>query len=93
MSIEVSFATLFQRSRYARETDSRDVSPMSNRREVFAVAVVAFAAFRFFDILKPPPVRQLEKLPAGWGILADDLGAGVYANIVSQLVLRLWLPR
>ena len=50
--------------------------------------VVAYLGFRFFDGLKPPPVRQLEKLPAGWGIVADDLAAGVLANIVCQIVLR-----
>ncbi len=55
-------------------------------------AGVAFFAFRFFDITKPPPARQFEKLPAGWGIVADDLAAGVYANIASQLILRLALP-
>jgi phosphatidylglycerophosphatase A len=51
-----------------------------------------FIFFRFFDIVKPPPARQLEKLPAGWGVLLDDLAAGIYANIASQLVLRLALP-
>ncbi len=50
---------------------------------------VAFVAFRIFDITKPPPARQLEKLPAGWGILLDDLAAAVYANILCQIVLRL----
>ena len=50
---------------------------------------VGFAMFRLFDITKPPPVRQLEKLPQGWGVLVDDLAAGVYANIASQLILRL----
>lgn len=48
----------------------------------------ALVAFRVFDVLKPPPVRQLEKLPRGWGVLADDLMAGVYANVVCQLVGR-----
>ncbi len=51
-------------------------------------AGVAFVAFRVFDIIKPPPARQLERLPAGWGMLCDDLAAGVYANIVSQVLLR-----
>jgi phosphatidylglycerophosphatase A len=51
-------------------------------------AVFVFLAFRVFDILKPPPARQLEKLPEGWGILADDLMAAVYANLACQLVLR-----
>ena len=52
-------------------------------------AGAAFVAFRFFDIIKPPPIRRLEKLPGGWGIVADDLLAGVYANITLQLILRL----
>jgi phosphatidylglycerophosphatase A len=53
--------------------------------------LIAFIAFRIFDIIKPPPARQLEKLPAGWGILLDDLAAGVYASIGCQIVLRLIL--
>jgi phosphatidylglycerophosphatase A len=51
----------------------------------------AFLAFRIFDITKPPPARQLESLPEGWGILLDDLAAAVYANLVCQVVLRLVL--
>ncbi|MDP7135528.1 MAG: phosphatidylglycerophosphatase A, partial [Planctomycetota bacterium] len=43
------------------------------------------------DTLKPPPVRRLEKLPSGWGILSDDLAAGLGANVVCQIVLRLGL--
>ncbi len=53
----------------------------------------AFCAFRLFDISKPPPARQLEKLPWGWGILMDDLAAAVYANLTCQLLLRWGLPR
>jgi phosphatidylglycerophosphatase A len=56
-----------------------------------AIVATAFLAFRAFDILKPPPVRQCERWPAGWGIAADDLVAGVYANLAAQLLLRLWL--
>lgn len=42
---------------------------------------VGFFAFRFFDILKPPPVDWLEEnLPGGWGVMADDIAAGVYAG-------------
>jgi len=58
---------------------------------MWVTCLVGFAAFRVFDIIKPPPVRQLEKLPQGWGALADDLAAGIYANVVGQIVLRLWL--
>ncbi|MGC9455593.1 MAG: phosphatidylglycerophosphatase A family protein [Phycisphaerae bacterium] len=52
-------------------------------------AGAGFVAFRAFDIVKPPPARQLEKLPHGWGVAADDLIAGLYANILAQLFLRL----
>ena len=54
-------------------------------------AGVAFAAFRVFDIVKPPPVRRLERIPGGLGIVADDIAAGVYANVFSQLALLLLL--
>jgi phosphatidylglycerophosphatase A len=45
----------------------------------------AFVLFRLFDIWKPPPVRQLEALPGGTGIVADDVMAGVYAALVLFL--------
>ena len=47
--------------------------------------LAAFALFRLFDIWKPAPVRQLEALPGGWGIVADDLMAGLYAALVLFL--------
>jgi phosphatidylglycerophosphatase A len=40
---------------------------------------VAFVLFRVFDACKPPPLRRLERTAGGWGIVLDDLGAGVYA--------------
>ncbi len=55
-------------------------------RAVWVVGA-AFALFRVFDVLKPPPARQLERLSAGWGILCDDLAAGVMTNVVLQLAL------
>ena len=62
-----------------------------DRREYWALLAV-FVAFRIFDILKPPPAKQLERLPYGWGILLDDLAAAVYANIACQLLLRWAFP-
>lgn len=53
--------------------------------------VLAFALFRIFDIWKPVPVRQLEKLPGGVGIVADDMMAGVYAGLVLFGLGRLHL--
>ena len=44
--------------------------------------VVAFIAFRIFDIIKPGPVRKMEKIPGGWGIMADDVMAGIMAYFV-----------
>ena len=52
---------------------------------------LGFALFRLFDVTKPWPIRKLEKLPLGWGILADDLGAGVYAAVISVLCIQ-FLP-
>jgi phosphatidylglycerophosphatase A len=49
--------------------------------------VVSFILFRGFDIFKPPPLRSLERFPGGWGIMLDDLGAGLYAFLVMQLLL------
>lgn len=47
---------------------------------------LAFLLFRLFDVLKPPPLRALEKLPGGWGIVADDVGAAGYAAVVLYLL-------
>ena len=52
--------------------------------------VLGFYLFRFFDVLKPPPIRRLESLPGGFGIVADDLAAGIYANIVLQFIARVF---
>lgn len=49
--------------------------------------VVALALFRFFDIVKPLGVRKMENFNGGWGIMADDILAGVYGFIVLQLLL------
>jgi phosphatidylglycerophosphatase A len=60
---------------------------------VAAVLFGQFFLFRVFDVWKPPPARQLERLPGGLGILLDDLFAGLYANIVGQLFWWLAAPR
>lgn len=53
--------------------------------------IAAFLVFRLFDITKPPPARRLENLPGGWGIVVDDLVAGVYALLLLA-VLHVALP-
>ncbi len=47
--------------------------------------LAAFFIFRAFDVAKPPPVRYLEKLPGGYGVVLDDVMAGIYTNLVLQL--------
>lgn len=48
--------------------------------------LIALVLFRLFDILKPFPVRRLEQLPGGWGIVFDDVAAGLYALLVASLI-------
>ena len=52
--------------------------------------VAVFILFRIFDIIKPPPVRQLERLPGGLGIIADDLAAGIYTAASIYFWNWLW---
>jgi phosphatidylglycerophosphatase A len=53
--------------------------------------LLGFILFRGFDIVKPPPVRQLEQLPEGLGIVMDDVAAGVYAFGIMQLLFHIGL--
>lgn len=48
--------------------------------------LAAFFLFRFFDIFKPLGIRRLEKVGGGWGVVLDDMLAGVYANVVVQVL-------
>lgn len=54
------------------------------------LGLVAFALFRLFDIWKPYPIKLLDKYPKGWGIMLDDVLAGVYALLVLS-VFRVWI--
>jgi phosphatidylglycerophosphatase A len=49
--------------------------------------LLGFALFRFFDILKPGPVDSAQRLPGGWGIMADDVLAGIFANVTLRVVM------
>ena len=61
-------------------------------KEIIIFTLAGFLLFRVFDIIKPPPVRQLEKVSGAWGVLLDDVMAGIYAQIILQIVWRLgWL--
>jgi len=48
--------------------------------------LLGFILFRAFDILKPYPISKLERLPGGWGIMADDAGAGIFAAVILVIV-------
>jgi phosphatidylglycerophosphatase A len=49
--------------------------------------LTAFVLFRFFDIAKPFFIRRLEELPGGWGVMADDILAGIYSNLLVQVIV------
>ena len=51
--------------------------------------MIGFVAFRGFDIVKPFPARAAEALPRGWGVMADDVVAGLYAHLTVRLLA--WL--
>lgn len=55
--------------------------------KTFIAVALAFTTFRLFDIIKPEPVNKLQKLPRGWGVMMDDVMAGIYANFACQLLL------
>ncbi|MDO8795420.1 MAG: phosphatidylglycerophosphatase A [Vicinamibacterales bacterium] len=50
-------------------------------------AVAGFFLFRLFDIVKPFPARQFERLPGGWGVMLDDVMAGIYGNLALRLLM------
>ena len=56
------------------------------------LGVVGFFLFRVLDVVKPPPAYQLQALPRGWGIMADDVMAAIYGNVLLRLVHHFW-PR
>ncbi|WP_293445937.1 phosphatidylglycerophosphatase A [Persephonella sp.] len=50
--------------------------------------LIAFVLFRFFDILKPPPIKLFEKLPSGFGVMTDDIIAGIYTWIAMFFIVN-----
>ena len=87
-------------TRFARATGKKDpqqvvIDEVAGQLLTLALAplhwkpvLAGFILFRAFDMLKPPPIRRLEQLPEGTGIVVDDLGAGIYAALVLQLLLH-----
>jgi phosphatidylglycerophosphatase A len=96
--IGIPAATRFARASGLKDPQSVVIDEVAGQWIALLFAPVAwktlllgFILFRGFDILKPPPVRQLERLPEGTGIVIDDVAAGLYALLVMQLVLHLRL--
>lgn len=54
------------------------------------ILLTGFMLFRFFDILKPLGIKKLQNLKSGWGILCDDLLAGLYALVCLKTLILLW---
>ena len=54
--------------------------------------VLAFLFFRAYDIVKPTPIRQSQSLPGGWGVVTDDVLAGIATNLTLRLGVTLGLP-
>lgn len=52
--------------------------------------LIGFILFRAFDILKPYPIKKIERLPGAWGIVADDVAAALFSNIILTLLRRIW---
>lgn len=64
---------------------------LGNNARIIATCAIAFFAFRLFDIVKPPPARGWQRFEGGLGILIDDLVAGFYALVATQVLVRvLW---
>ena len=55
--------------------------------------VIVFVLFRFMDAVKPYPIKKLENMPGGFGIMLDDVAAGLYANLLFQVGLSIALYR
>jgi phosphatidylglycerophosphatase A len=64
---------------------------LAGNTRLSGISIVAgFVLFRCFDITKPFPIRRLERLPGGAGVMADDVGAGIYALIGLLLLQHLF---
>jgi phosphatidylglycerophosphatase A len=95
VAIGIPAATSFARATGQKDPQSVVIDEVAGQWITLLFAPVSwktllagFILFRAFDILKPPPVRQLERLPEGTGIVIDDVGAGLYALLFMQLLLH-----
>lgn len=59
---------------------------------VWKLIIPAFLLFRIYDVIKPFPAGRSQQLPGGWGVMVDDVFAGIYANLTLQIVFRFLFP-
>ncbi|MCK4336340.1 MAG: phosphatidylglycerophosphatase A [Candidatus Aminicenantes bacterium] len=95
------FLGVYVSTRFARELNKEDpqiividevlgqMIPLFLIKPDWLLLAAAFVLFRLFDIIKPFPVNKAEKFPQGWGIMMDDLVAGLYAGIIINIFLLL----
>jgi phosphatidylglycerophosphatase A len=60
--------------------------------KIWGVFLISFLVFRAMDIAKPLGARQIQKMPGGWGVVADDVLAGIYANLLGQVAVMAFWP-
>ena len=72
---------------------SEPIALKARLNEDWLAVVIGFALFRLFDVFKPWPIRKLEQLPGGWGIVLDDIAAGLFgAAVMAALRFAKVLP-
>ena len=98
VAIGIPAATRFARAMAHKDPQSVVIDEVAGQLITLIAAPIAwqslllgFILFRGLDIVKPPPVRQLERLPEGVGIVIDDVGAGLYGLGIMQMVLHFGL--
>jgi phosphatidylglycerophosphatase A len=98
VAVGIPAATRFAQASKTKDPQSVVIDEVAGQWIALLTAIVTwktllagFILFRGFDILKPPPVRQLEQLPEGTGIVVDDVAAGLYAFLVMRLLLHFGL--
>lgn len=95
------FVGVFSSTKYSSELDRKDPRKividealgqlllLFRMSEAWFPLISCFLLFRIFDIVKPYPIRKVEALPEGWGIMLDDIVAAVYAGVIINLYLLL----
>ena len=102
LTVAVTLIGIIASTRVARESGIKDpgfvvIDEVAGQMLPLIIAplrwkylLLSLILFRCFDILKPPPLRALERLPDGFGIMLDDVGAGLYALVILAIALKFW---